>query len=606
MAKIVIGAEIKVDGKDAEKNVGSFKKQLREANQELVTMSEKFGLASKEAINAAKKVAGLKDAIGDAKQLAESFNPDKKFAALSTSIQGVTSGFAALQGAQALFGSENKDLEKTLLKVQSAMALSQGINGIFAAKDAFVTLGAVIKSNPIFLIATVAAAIGTALFALKDKVKFLGAAFDAIGEVIGTVVQAFKDLSDWIGISSFAADEAAERQSAAAKKTSDALLERYDDEIKYAKAAGKSVYELELKKREAVFETLKQQLIALSVTAGGVAKFTEEQKKSYDEIIKKIKDNEVEKNVLIIEHNKEEQDTLKKHNEDLSKKQDEANKKAIEANKKKIEQLKKDEKALADFKYGLLTDQKKADQLIADSIAAEGKAVDDNEKKVAEDNLKLKLENDVKYSKLKELNDQNNVQAKIERMRAELALQNSVLAEDDLQRQVNATTTANAISDIKKEAAKKDLEIHKLAEEQKLQLTSDSLGQIADIIGRQSAVGKALAVGQAIINTYQGATKALATLPPPFGAIQAGITIAAGLANVKKIIAVKVPGASSSGSVPSSAPISPQAVQPQRTTLEQSSINAIGNTAIRAFVVENDVSGNQEKIRRLNRAARIN
>jgi hypothetical protein len=173
MAKIVVGAEIKVDGKEAEKNVGSFKKQLREANQELVDMSDKFGLASKEAVNAAKKVAGLKDAIGDAKQLAESFNPDKKFAAFSTSIQGVTSGFAALQGAQALFGSENKELEKTLLKVQSAMALSQGINGIFAAKDAFVTLGAVIKSNPIFLIATVAIAIGTALYALKDKVKFL-------------------------------------------------------------------------------------------------------------------------------------------------------------------------------------------------------------------------------------------------------------------------------------------------------------------------------------------------------------------------------------------------------------------------------------------------
>jgi hypothetical protein len=596
MAKIVIGAEIKVDGKDAEKNVGSFKTQLKEANAELVTMSEKFGLASKEAVTAAKKVAGLKDAIGDAKQLAESFNPDKKFAAFSTSIQGVTSGFAALQGAQALFGSENKELEKTLLKVQSAMALSQGINGIFAAKDAFVTLGAVIKSNPIFLIATVAAAIGTALFALKDKVKFLGAAFDAIGEVIGTVVQAFKDLSDWIGISSFAADKAAERQAAAAKKISDAIAEKYDTEIRYAKAAGKETFELELKKREAAYETLKQEFIILGLSRKANGEFTAEQKKKYDDILKAIKDNEVEKNVLIIEHNKNEQDTLKKHNADLAKTQHEANKKAIEANKKKIKQLKKDEKALTDQKIVFS---------IAPEIAPEGK-VDDNEKKVAEDNLKLKLENDVKYAKLKELNDPNNVQTKIERMRAELALQNSVLAEDDLQRQVNATTTANAISDIKKEAAKKDLEIHKLAEEQKLQLTSDSLGQIADIIGRQSAVGKSLAVGQAIINTYQGATKALATLPPPFGAIQAGITIAAGLANVKKILAVKVPGASSSGSVPSSAPISPQAVQPQRTTLEQSSINAIGNTAIHAFVIENDVSSNQEKIRRLNRAARIN
>jgi hypothetical protein len=419
-------------------------------------------------------------------------------------------------------------------------------------------------------------------------------------------VQAFKDLADWIGITSFAADEAAETQAAAAKKTSDAIAEKYDTEIRYAKAAGKETFELELKKREAAYETLKQEFIILGLSRKANGEFTAEQKKKYDDILKSIKDNEVEKNVLIIENNKKQQDDLKKHNEDLAKTQDKANKKAIEANKKKIEQLKKDEKALADFKYGLLTDQKKADQLIADSITAEGKAIDDNEKKVAEDNLKFKLENDVKYAKLKELNDQDNVQTKIERMRAELALQNSVLAEDDLQRQVNATNTANAITAIKKEAADKEAEITKLAEAQKLQLTADSLGQIADIIGRQSAVGKTLAVGQAIINTYQGATKALATLPPPFGAIQAGITIAAGLANVKKILAVKVPGASSSGSVPSSAPISPQAVQPQRTTLEQSSINAIGNTAIRAFVTENDVTSNQEKIRRLNRAARIN
>jgi hypothetical protein len=47
---------------------------------------------------------------------------------------------------------------------------------------------------------------------------------------------------------------------------------------------------------------------------------------------------------------------------------------------------------------------------------------------------------------------------------------------------------------------------------------------------------------------------------------------------------------------------------PQRSRLHQnqSQIQQMGNAAVRSFVVESDVSGNQERIRRLNRAARIN
>jgi ribosomal protein S13 len=71
--------------------------------------------------------------------------------------------------------------------------------------------------------------------------------------------------------------------------------------------------------------------------------------------------------------------------------------------------------------------------------------------------------------------------------------------------------------------------------------------------------------------------------------------------------AVPVPGGGSGGpSAPSlnlAAPITPQA---QTTNLSQQSINAVGNAANRAYVLETDVSNNQERIRRLNRAARIN
>jgi len=68
-----------------------------------------------------------------------------------------------------------------------------------------------------------------------------------------------------------------------------------------------------------------------------------------------------------------------------------------------------------------------------------------------------------------------------------------------------------------------------------------------------------------------------------------------------------VPGGGAGGSAPSmetiTAPIKPQA---QTTTLSSQSINQIGVASSRAFVLETDVTNNQERIQRLNRAARIN
>jgi len=139
--------DIKVQG-NADKAVGSLRSQLREAQAEVAALSEKFGATSAEAVNAAKKAAELKDQIGDAKALTDAFNPDAKFKALTSSLSGVAGGFAAVQGGMALFGAQSEDVEATLLKVQSAMALSQGIQALGEAKDSFKQLGAV--ANDVF------------------------------------------------------------------------------------------------------------------------------------------------------------------------------------------------------------------------------------------------------------------------------------------------------------------------------------------------------------------------------------------------------------------------------------------------------------------------
>jgi len=139
----IINLKVNDDIKDTENNVVSLKRQLREAQQDVQTLADKFGATSREAVEAAKKAAELKDRIGDAKNLTEAFNPDAKFKALTSSLVGVAGGFAAAQGAIGLFGVESENIQKTLLKVQSAMALSQGIQALGEAKDSFKQLGAV-------------------------------------------------------------------------------------------------------------------------------------------------------------------------------------------------------------------------------------------------------------------------------------------------------------------------------------------------------------------------------------------------------------------------------------------------------------------------------
>ena len=138
-----IDINLNVNAEQADKSLGSLKSQLREAQQDVQKLADKFGATSTEAVNAAKKAAELKDRIGDAKSLTEAFNPDAKFKALSASLSGVAGGFAAYQGAMGLVGVESKDLEKQLLKVQSAMAIAQGFQALGEARDSFKQLKAV-------------------------------------------------------------------------------------------------------------------------------------------------------------------------------------------------------------------------------------------------------------------------------------------------------------------------------------------------------------------------------------------------------------------------------------------------------------------------------
>jgi hypothetical protein len=187
-------AEKRVIELEVTTNEKSLKAQLREAQAEVQKLAEKFGATSDQAVKAAKKAAELKDAIGDAKALTDAYNPDAKFNALSTSIGGVLNGFQAYEGALGLLGVESEELQKTLLKVQSAMALTQGINGILESRESFKNLGKQVSS--------LASSATTAFKGMTNASKAL--AVTGIGlliTAIGLVIANWESVSKAIGLS---------------------------------------------------------------------------------------------------------------------------------------------------------------------------------------------------------------------------------------------------------------------------------------------------------------------------------------------------------------------------------------------------------------------
>lgn len=173
-----IDINLNVNAEQADKSIGSLKKQLREAVQEAQSLADAYGAGSKQAVEAAKRAAELKDKIEDTNDAIQAFKGEGAFLATSKALTTVSSGFTAVQGAMGLAGVESKDLEKQLLKVQSAMALSSGLAGLedigrsfkqlkTVAIDAFNGIKTAIGSTGIGLLVVAAGA----LYAYWDDIK---------------------------------------------------------------------------------------------------------------------------------------------------------------------------------------------------------------------------------------------------------------------------------------------------------------------------------------------------------------------------------------------------------------------------------------------------
>jgi hypothetical protein len=138
-----------------------------------------------------------------------------------------------------------------------------------------------------------------------------------------------------------------------------------------------------------------------------------------------------------------------------------------------------------------------------------------------------------------------------------------------------------------------------------LEATASTLGQVADLFGRESAAGKAAAIAQATIDTYLSAQKAYTAtigvpiVGPVLAPINAGLAIAAGIKNIKAITAVKVPndsggGGGGGGNLSNSFTSGAQA--PSFNVVGNSGMNQLAQiqqTPVQAYVVSGEVTSAQ-------------
>lgn len=729
MAEEIVGITIQVNGQDKVlTSMGEIRKELKQANFDVIKFTEAFGATSAQAIEAADRVAQLKAAIGDAGDLVASFNPDAKFKALSGAVQGVVGGFAAVQGALGLVGVESENVEKTLLKVQSAMALSEGLSSILSSKDAFTNLGAVIKSTTAFqtaynfvigqkvaiqaqdtattaastvatkaqaaatntaTVATTASSvamkvlrgailatgIGALVIALIAVVQNFGKikaailnAVPSLGKFASTVGNVINSFTDLIGVTNAASRAEQQRQAIFAKSSANTKIvnEGIERQIKLIQAQGAEQGKIDVLRKQQInnelndlkkladtkgvirgeeakkYKDLKNDLAVIDATAetarreeakraaeknaSAANKYGEDAKKKAEADAKERLDAEKEALLKLSELNsaiflstfKEENERKKAELEIAFNKE----KEDILSNTKLTEETKN--QLILALRTKLNTDLDAIKQSEKDKKAAEdAKFLQDAAEQIAKEddlefaNLQKKFAKTQDDEKKQAAKDLAALDKKLAKNETDLELEKTLLDERDalLEEQfANSLITEDQYTSNVEANAKARVDIAKKEADQKIALaqqTAQALTSLSDIVGKETAAGKALAVSAALINTYLGITAGV-KLGFPAAIPAVAIAAATGFSAVKNIIATKVPGAGSGGAgnmsapnVSAMAPMAPAQPQAATTNLSTQSINALGNQAQRAYVVESDVTSNQQRMAAIQQRARF-
>ena len=591
---------VNVNTNEAGKSLGSLKSQLKEAQAEVTALSDKFGATSKEAIEAAKRAGELKDRIGDAKALTDAFNPDAKFKALTASLSGVAGGFAAVQGAMGLLGAESEDAQKMLLKVQSAMAISQGLQSVGEAVDSFKNLGAVIKSTTLFQSAY--------NFVLGQKVVVTEA------DVIATEAQTVATVEQ--GVATVTTTTAVTGATTAMKAFRIALIASGIGLL--IVGLGLAIEALSKFSSKAEDAAKKQGLLNKQIADGAKLqleseiKFLDNQEKL--DIARAKAKGASEQEIFNIEqgYRKQRAESHQRHYEEVYK----ADGKAAQESANEINKINTDGQVAALENQARIRKegQEAAEKRAVEAALKEKKAIDDE--LAAYEKRKKGLQKGVSLADI----DEAAKKDKAENDKKDADKQQELLVESN-KNGLGKMLTDKAVAFTKGlELTKQNADAEKLIDAEKLetkkaQITESmvAMSQLSDFVGRETAAGKALGIATATINTYQGASEALkqkSTLPSPFDVIakvlNVATIIATGIKTVKSIASVQIPGRFGGGGMPTmAAPMTPELPQAATTNLSRQTINDIGNQAVRAYVIETDVTSNQERMAAIRQRARF-
>lgn len=243
--------------------VQSLKAELRTLKAAIAEASDPEQMAA-----LAARAGEVADRIKDANDAVNVFASGSKFEQISNSFGGIRDSIMSLDFEEAsdkakvfaknLGGLNAADISKSMKGLTSTVTTMGG---------AFVKLGAQILTNPIFLLTAVITAIVVAIGVWLNKIGVLEKAISFLMAPVNLLIDAFKELTDWLGLTSYAAEENArkmeksnEKAFKSSEKRVDGISKHYDLEIEKARLAGKDTTKLELDKSKAISDAAKKRL----------------------------------------------------------------------------------------------------------------------------------------------------------------------------------------------------------------------------------------------------------------------------------------------------------------------------------------------------------
>ena len=576
--KIVLETEIKTGNSGS--SVKSLKTELRELTKSLGNLeqgSDAFDKAAARAGKLKEQLRGINDAISDA-------DPEKAFGPFARTVQGLAGGFAAAQGAMALFGNESEDLQKTLVRVQGAMALSEGINSLMEFKNDFKEFGETIVKNVVKAFTTLRGAIiATGIGALAVIIGTLIVNWKEFSKAITDAFPGFKVVTDFFKNIRQIGVGALQGLTEGFKVVGDVIAKLFKGDfsgaIDSAKTFGERVavaynegYAEEDRKIK-IENGLKDRKFALDL----------EEAKGKDVRAKRIQLMKDE--LSILQKGSEEYNAKLIEIETL---RTEIRKDAAEKEKKRLEKIAEEEKKA--FEKSVERAQEEFDLYKKNQT----KSLEDLKKYLKDKYDKL----DEEDKKLKERHDKGLAYAADEKN--SFKDRHETLKYFLEQGYITQKEYADAEAKIEKDKAQKKVEA--------LQMTSAALIGYSQVLGQETEAGKALAAAAALVDTYLAASSIFTNVSqnPYMKALpDGGLTVAigaaagavvAGLARVKAIYAVEVPGGGGGGGSAPSPPAVPQFNPAVAQQVQGGGDVQLGMKPQKVYVVESDIRGTMNKV----------